>query len=67
MTNPTPNAKGEYINCVFHKPRSCAALKRWYNSAEGERCKGCVFFKTREQFEEERIRYLQLNLARDGS
>ncbi|MGN0163528.1 MAG: hypothetical protein ACI4EA_08135 [Candidatus Ornithomonoglobus sp.] len=57
MNKPIINSKGEYENCAFHNPRSCAALKTWYKPIVGKRCEGCPFFKTQEQYEAELIKY----------
>lgn len=64
MNKPITNAKGEYENCAFHKPRSCAALKTWYNPTKGTRCEGCQFFKTQEQYEADILKYPYLKKVR---
>ena len=55
---PIANECGEYINCAFYSEistgkrikSSCTALKDWYNESR-HNCKGCPFFKTREQLD----------------
>jgi hypothetical protein len=56
------NSKGEYIDCFAHDDKGfkamCTALTDWYNSnGLTNRCSGCPFYKSKKQFEYEKLMY----------
>lgn len=55
MTQKIYDKNGIADNCHFNRDNVCTALKAWYKQI-GNRCGGCPFFKTDEEFEECRKR-----------
>lgn len=37
-------------DCFAYRPGWCSALKGFYSPADKYQCRGCPFYKTREQF-----------------
>lgn len=43
-------------DCFAYRPGWCSALKGFYSPADKYQCRGCPFYKTREQYKSDLIR-----------
>lgn len=43
-------------DCFAYRPGWCSALKGFYSPADKYQCRGCAFYKTREQYKSDLIR-----------
>lgn len=52
-------------DCFAYRPGWCSALKGFYSPADKYQCRGCPFYKTREQFvkDNERCREIAKRIA----
>lgn len=54
-------------DCFAYRPGWCSALKGFYSPADKYQCRGCPFYKTREQYKSDLIRAAGTVLEKYGA
>ena len=54
-------------DCFAYRPGWCSALKDFYSPADKYQCRGCPFYKTREQYKSDLIRAAGTVLEKYGA
>ena len=54
-------------DCFAYRPGWCSALKGFYSPADKYQCRGCPFYKTREQYNSDLIRAAGTVLEKYGA